>query len=227
MSISELIKKALSGESLSEEETKFLESYEEPKLESKEVDVDKVVQSRLAREKKKHDKEKSELLERLEELEGSLAEAQENDSTSDLEKAEKKLQRLQEKLEKQGASLAEREAALVSTQKNAALKDIKASLKLVSHADQEFIDYTLNKLTGDMDAEEIKESSALISEQFIESHPTLIRAEGSGTGIPASTGDGATQKSSFSKAEIEAMTSEEFLANEASIQRAMAEGKID
>jgi hypothetical protein len=88
------------------------------------------------------------------------------------------------------------------------------------------VDYYLNKTTSEIDVDDLTTSTQDIIKQFNDSHPQLVRTEGSGTGIDHKpTYTGTTNK--WTKEKIASLSPAETLKHKDAIMKAMAAGEVD
>jgi len=79
-------------------------------------------------------------------------------------------------------------------------------------------------MTSELDVDEIDLSAKDLASQFTEAHPSLIRAEGSGTGLPASTKP--VNGGAWTKERISKLSPSDTLKYKNEIMTAMKEGKV-
>lgn len=181
--IEEILQKIINGEHVTDADKDILKNY-------KPLSEDDIASKVIAKERKRTDKMKNEYETKLEEISRQFEEMKEQEGQKDvpeLDKLSKQLEKIQKQLAEKEDLIKQKDQDIFNHKKGSILNSIKSKIDLAKGYDTDYVDFTLNKLSAEYeDLDDLAEYSDDIVKAFTESHPQLIRAEGSGTGIKAS-----------------------------------------
>ena len=228
MNIKELLAKVLKGETLTDEEKTFVTGY----------DPDKEKNSTAAAARKSAEaklREKEAELQRLNaDIETLRAEAEEkaNANKPEIEKLSKELEKLKKGLADKDAALQKLDSEKRQMIRSSKIGKVLSGLKFVDGLDSDIPRLALEKALAeikdeDLDAEDLVKP---ILEKFKASNKAILAdTSGHGTGNPPKDGTGGaagTAKTTFTRAEIKNMTSDEYAKNRDAIGTAAKNGQI-